>query len=391
MAFYIIVLLSVLTHTSFKGSKVLVSLYALEFGANPVEIGALFSVYSIFPVLLSLYAGKLSDRYGYRPLMIFGAIGLSVGLILPFIVPRLATLYFSAATIGFCYIFHVVSVQHLVGALGEGSARTKNYSFFSLGIGLTALLGPMIAGFCIDFIGHRTTYLLFACLPAVAAIVMFMRPGLFPRVAGQRSRKPGQRVGDLLRQVPLRRALIAGAIVETGLELFNFFLPIYAHGRGFSASQIGVILGAFAAALLLVRVLMPRLAQRTSEERVLSSTLLLAALTFVAFPYVDSFALLLVLAFVLGLGLGAGSPLSMVLAFNRSPEGRSGEAIGLRQTANKVTEVLIPVLAGFLGAAVGIAPVFWIDALMLAGGGYIMHRDARAVTAGKSETVSDTV
>lgn len=376
MAFVIIVFLSVLTHTSFKGSKVLVSLYALEFGANPVEIGALFSVYSIFPVLISIYAGKLSDRVGYRPLMIFGALGLSGGLLLPYFMPQLATLYVSAALIGSCYIFYVVSVQHLVGALGAGSARTRNYSYFSLGIGLTALLGPTIAGFSIDFIGHRTTYLLFGCLPVVPALVMILRPALFPATAGQREDRKGQRIGDLLRHVPLRRALVVAAIIETGLELFNFFLPIYAHGRGFSASEIGIILGAFAAALLLVRVVMPKLTQRSSEERVLSATLLLAALTSILFPFVESFALLLVLAFVLGLGLGCGSPLSMVLAFNRSPEGRSGEAIGLRQTANKVTEVIVPVLAGSLGAAVGIAPVFWVDALMLGFGAWVMHRDA---------------
>ena len=379
MAFHIIVLLSVLTHTSFKGSKVLVSLYALELGATPMQIGALFSVYSIFPVVLSLYAGKLSDRYGYRLPMVFGACGLALGLILPFAVPRLAMLYVSAGLIGFCYIFYVVSVQHLVGSIGEGADRTRNYSIFSLGIGATALFGPMIAGFCIDLIGHRATYLLFACLPAVPAIVLFANRRLFPKPHGARGDKSGHRVVDLLADVPLRRALITAAIVETGLELFNFYLPIYGHGRGFSASQIGILMGGFAAALLLVRILMPHLAQRTSEERVLSATLLLGAVTCLLFPLVESYGLLLLLSFVLGLGLGCGSPLSMVLAYNRSPPGRSGEAIGLRQTANKVTEVLVPLLFGSLGTAFGIAPVFWADALMLAVGGYIMNRDARNV------------
>jgi MFS family permease len=288
-------------------------------------------------------------------------------------------LYVSAGLIGFCYIFYVVSVQHLVGSIGEGADRTRNYSIFSLGIGATALFGPMIAGFCIDLIGHRATYLLFAFLPALPAIVLFANRRLFPKRQGARGDKSEHRVIDLLANVPLRRALVTAAIVETGLELFNFYLPIYAHGRGFSATQIGVLMGAFAAALLLVRVIMPHLAQRTSEERVLSGTLLLGAATCVMFPLVESYALLLLLSFVLGLGLGCGSPLSMVLAYNRSPPGRSGEAIGLRQTANKVTEVLVPLLFGSLGTALGIAPVFWTDALMLAVGGYIMNRDAARV------------
>ena len=76
-------LVTVLTHTSFKGSKVLISLYAIDFGANPLTIGVLFSMYSVFPVFLSVYAGKLSDRYGFRRPMIFGACGLVAGLLLP--------------------------------------------------------------------------------------------------------------------------------------------------------------------------------------------------------------------------------------------------------------------------------------------------------------------
>jgi MFS family permease len=375
-AFHTIVLLSVLTHTSFKGSKVLVSLYALELGASPLAIGALFSVYSLFPVVLSIYAGKLSDRYGYRLPMVFGAFGLGLGLLLPFLVPRLAALYFSAGMIGLCYIFYIVSVQHLVGSIGEGAARTRNYSLFSLGIGVTALIGPMIAGLSIDQAGHRGTYLLFALLPAIAGVLLFANRALFPPPPGARDGKSARRVGDLLANRPLRRALMATAIVEAGLELFNFYLPIYAHGLGFSATQIGIIMAAFGAALLLVRVVMPHLAQRTSEERVLSASLLLGAATAVLFPLVESFALLLAIAFVLGLGLGCGSPLSMVLAYNRSPPGRSGEAIGLRQTANKITEVLVPLVFGSLGTALGIAPVFWMNALMLATGGWIMHRDA---------------
>jgi MFS family permease len=77
MAIYAIVLLTVLTHTSFKGSKVLISLYALDLGASPLTVGVLFSMYSVFPVLLAVYAGKLSDRFGSRRLILFGASGLA--------------------------------------------------------------------------------------------------------------------------------------------------------------------------------------------------------------------------------------------------------------------------------------------------------------------------
>jgi MFS family permease len=375
MTIYVVILLTVLTHTAFKGSRVLISLYAIQFGATPFEIGILFSMYSVFPVLLSVYAGKISDRLGFRIPMLLGACGLMIGLLLPFLFPRLGALYASAVLIGMCYIFYTVTVQHLVGSFGEGHARTRNYSLFSLGVALTALFGPTTAGFAIDLIGHRSTYLLLAMLPALPILALLLFPSLLPRLHLKHQERQGQRVMDLVRDPPLRRALITAGLVETGLELFNFFLPIYGHFSGLSASQIGIAMGAFAMALLLVRGAMPMLARRTSEEAVLSGSLFLAAATALLFPLVSSFPLLTGLSFVLGLGLGCGSPLSMILAYNRAPAGRSGEAIGLRQTVNKATEVVMPLIFGSLSTAVGMPPVFWMEALILAWAGVLMRRE----------------
>ena len=377
MAIYVIVLLTVLTHTSFKGSKVLISLYELELGASPLTVGVLFSMYSVFPVLLAVYAGKLSDRYGSRRLVLFGALGLVAGLLIPFAVPKLAALFASALLIGLCYIFYTVAIQNLIGSIGEGHDRTRNYSIFSIGIGVTALLGPTTAGFAIDGIGHRWTYLLLGLLPLVPILAIALVPRLLPSGRGRHKAKAGHRVADLLGNAPLRRVLITAGIIETGLELFNFFLPIYARSLGMSASRIGLIMGAFAMALLLVRTVMSKLVRRFSEERVLSASLYVAAATCAAFPFASSFAGLAAISFVLGLGLGCGSPLSLVLAYNRSPAGRSGEGIGIRQTVNKVTEMVMPVVFGSVGTAIGMWPVFLMDGCLLAAGAWLIGRDVR--------------
>jgi MFS family permease len=393
MAFYLVVLVTVLTHTSFKGSKVLISLYAIEFGATPLEIGILFATYSAFPVFLSVYAGKVSDRLGFRAPMLFGACGLMAGLLLPFFMPRLGMLYASAVLIGMCYIFYTVTVQHLIGSFAEGHARTRNYSLFSLGVALTTLAGPMTAGFAIDMIGHRWTYLLLAALPALPIAALAAFPGFLPRREARREARHDHRLSDLVRNRPLRRALVTSGLVETGLELVNFFVPIYGHSIGLSATQIGLCMGAFAAALLLVRLLMPALARRSSEEHVLGGSLLLAGAACLIFPFVADFRLLMVVAFLLGLGLGCGSPLSMILAYNRAPPGRSGEAMGLRQTVNKATEVVMPLVFGVFSTLAGMTPVFWMNALMLAAGAALMRRDLRiaarkaaAGAGGKSAT-----
>ena len=378
MAFHLVLLVTLLNHISFKGSKVLISLFAIDLGATPATIGVLFATYSIFPVFLSVYAGKISDRLGFRLPMIFGSVGLLCGLLLPYAFPTIAALFASATLIGMCYIFYIVSVQHLIGSMGEGVARTRNYSLFSMFVGITALLGPTTAGFAIDGIGHRSTYLLLAVFPVVPiAVLMFLKKYL-PQARHHEKPPSGHRVFDLLSNVPLRRVLITAGILETGNELVNFLLPIYGHSIGLSASEIGLVMGAFASSLLIVRALMPMLVRRWSEERVLSASMLIAASTCLVFPLVGSFSPLLGVAFVMGLGLGCGAPLSLVLSYNRSPIGRSGEAMGLRQTVNKGTEVLVPIVFGTLSAAVGMLPVFWLDAAMLGFGGWLMRREARA-------------
>ena len=44
MSFYLVVALTVLNHIAYKGSKMLVSLYAIDFGATPFQVGVLFSL-----------------------------------------------------------------------------------------------------------------------------------------------------------------------------------------------------------------------------------------------------------------------------------------------------------------------------------------------------------
>src|SRR4029077_9886376 len=93
--------------------------------------------------------------------------------------------------------------------------------------------------------------------------------------------------------------------------------------------------------------------------------------SFMLVPFFKSVAALALVSFVLGLGLGCSNPIITMLMFSRSAAGRSGEALGLRMTANHLTRSVGPVVFGSIGSAFGLFPVFWISALMLAAGGVI--------------------
>jgi len=380
MTFGVLVILVVLNHIAYKGSKVLIALYAMELGAEPFTVGILFSLYSLFSLFIALYVGRMSDRLGARIPMLIGSIGLVCGLLLPYLLPRLVALYLSAAIIGTLYIFHMVAVQHLVGAFASGHERTRNFGLYSLGVGITSLLGPTVTGFSIDLFGHQWTYLLLAMLPAAAvAVLLAYFPRAWPRT-GTEVERIGHRTRDLIGNVPLRRMLITAALIETGGELYNFYMPIYGHSIGLSASLIGMIIGTYAIALLLARVVMPVMSRKSSEEMVLFGSLALAAAACLVFPFITNVYMLAAISFVFGLGLGCCGPLSLIITYNRAPEGRSGEAMGLRQTVAKFTEASSPVVFGALGSAFGLAAAFWLVALLLAGGASIMQADAKQRT-----------
>src|ERR1043166_6200680 len=373
MTLYLLVALTCLNHIAFKGSKVLVSLYAIELGASPVAIGALCSLSAVFPFMLAIYAGKVSDRFGMRLPMLAGTSGLAVALSLPYFFPGLPALYLSAALIGLFYIFHVVAMQHLVGAIGDAAARTKNYSVYSLGVATSSFVGPLLVGFSIDGLGHGNTYGLLALVPLVPLAILFSAPNFVPRLSAAVRDQSARAPGTLWANPPLRRILLVGGVIETGGELYTFYLPIYARSIGLSASAIGAIMSTYAVAALVIRGLMPALVRLSSEERVLAGALLLSAVTYLLFPFVRSPVLLTAISFMLGMGLGTCSPLSMILTYNRAPSGRSGEAMGLRQTLNKMSEASAPLVFGAIGSAVGMLPVFWGSALLLGIGAWALH------------------
>jgi predicted MFS family arabinose efflux permease len=372
------VLLIVLCNmSSFRASKVLVTLFGIELGASQLTIGVIVAMYSLLPALLAVYAGRLSDRLGVRVPMLAGSLGVAAGLLLPWLAPGLPALYASAALIGAAHMFYNVSAQNLIGSLGGTEERTRNFSNYALAMAIGSFIGPLFAGFSIDFVGHATAYLYIAALPLVPALIMASarKVGRGPRLKTEDEQAV---LSTSLLAIPLlRRTLIASAVAVTAQDLFQFYMPIYGHAVGLSASAIGVILAMAGIAAFVVRIGLPVLVKRWGPDTVFNGSLFISAVTFLLFPLFSSAPALAAIALVLGLGMGCAQPVTLMLIFSRAPEGRSGEALGLRVTINQVTHIAVPILFGTIGSVFGVAPVFLANALILAGGGLLNRARGR--------------
>jgi predicted MFS family arabinose efflux permease len=367
---YAVVVLTILTHTAFNGSRVTVSLYAISLHATPLTIGTLMSIYALLPMLLAVAAGRLADRIGVRAPLIAAAASVASGCALPYFWESLAALYVAAALIGTGFMVFHVAINSVVGSIGEAANRTQNFSMLALGFSTSGFLGPLIAGFAIDHAGHTQSFLVLSVFPAITVAILAFGGVALPGPHAESIQRAGHRVMDLVRNPALRNVFITSGLLSMGWDLFTFVVPIYGSRINLSASMIGIVLGSFAAATFFVRLMMRFIARHMKEWQVLTAALAITCGTYFLFPLFENVYLLITLSFILGIGLGSAQPMVMSLLHNTAPPGRIGEAVGVRTTVMNTSHTVLPLLFGALGSALGMMPVFWAMALLMAGGSW---------------------
>jgi len=374
MTLYLIALLTVLLHLAFAGARVTLSLFALHLGASAATVGILVSLLALIPMLYAVKWGRYVDRVGVRGPMYAGAATLLLALAIACAVPRLEALFVVSALAGCGFsIFHI-AVHQAGGLIGKPEDRAHNFSVLALAFSTSGVLGPTLAGFSIDWIGHRYTFLLLGAALVVTLAVMWMRPINVPRHTT--ALKPGEqrRLMDLLRIPSLRRVFVASGLLSMAWDLFTFVMPIHGSRIGLSATTIGLVLGCFGAAVFVLRLVLPLFVHRVSEWKMLIGAMFVTGLVLALFPLVTDVALLMALSFLLGIGLGGAQPMIMALLYNKAPPGRGAEAVGVRTLLLNVSQTGIPLTFGVLGAALGMAPVFIAMGIALAAGGWYARR-----------------
>jgi len=371
------VALNALGHLAFVGCRMTTTLFALQLGASEFTVGVLMSLFALLPTFLSVSAGRLIDRTGpLRPLEVsMGALALAAAL--PFAFPSLVTLYFSTSLLGVSFMYVHIAMNSVFGAHGSPEQRAVNFSWLALGFSISNSIGPLVAGYAIDGLGHARAFAVLAVFPAIALALLWVRKEPLPRPEHVPLAKRSG-VLDLLRIPGLRQTFWVSLLLATGWDLYTFIVPLYGARIGLSAAAIGVILSTFALATFTVRLVMPLLIKRLKQWVVIFCALAISGSCYLLFPFAQSVPPLLLLSFVLGLGLGSAQPVIMSLLYAASPPGRQGEAVGLRTSLLNGSHTLIPLASGAASTAVGMAPVFWLLAAGLLGGAWFARRQVKS-------------
>jgi MFS family permease len=385
----LVILLMILTHTAYGATRLSLSLTAIKWQLPTFAIGLLLSLISFVPMLVSVWVGRWLDRSGtYKPLLI-GCASLLVGTLLPRLWPSSAALFISSAMMGSGFLLCHMCGQQITGLTNNGQLRAKYFGWLAVGFSVSGFLGPMLAGFVIDYLGHLNAFLMAAALSALALLVTRSYKATLNSSAGVTktdiafdTAKPGDRT-SLLNDRRLVRLFFCVMLISSAWDVHQFLVPIHASGLGLSASEIGLIMGAFAVATLLIRMLLPSFVGRLSHWKVIAGVLFIAAFSYAVYPLMPGASAMMMVSFLLGLGLGCGQPIVMASLYELAPKGRAGEAAGLRQTLINATQTALPILFGSAGSMLAamstffgvvvvtsvFAPLFWLFSIAALLGG----------------------
>ncbi|MEO7335137.1 MAG: MFS transporter [Caldimonas sp.] len=369
-------------HSCMAGVRMASPLLALREGRSAWAVGLLMGLFAAAPIGLALAAGRLADRTGYhRPMRV--AVGMTVaGGLLAVTSTMLESgsfvvLCVAATLTGAGANFGLIAIQRTAGRAARDPTELKRiFSWLGLAPALANVVGPVLAGTMIDLGGFRTAFIALILLPLTGLWWARMVP-VEVRPAAERVRRTGGS-WDLLMAPGLRRLLFVNWLLSSSWDVHAFLVPILGHERGFSASAIGLVLGVFATFVALVRLVIPALAHRLRESRVLVTSMLGAGLVFAVYPLVQGAWAMASCAALLGIALGAVQPMIMTTLHQITPHDRHGEAIALRSMTINLSSAVMPLLFGVGGAALGATSLFWIMGAAVSAGSYPARRIGRA-------------
>ncbi len=371
-AFIAIVFASLLSRLGYQMARSpVLPIFAADLGALPELIGVIVAASTVTGVFFKLPSGALSDVLGRKRMMVLGALFFAAP---PFLYPFVQEPW-SLLALRFVHgfataIFSPVASAY-VASLAE-TGRGARLGWFSSANDIGATGGPLIGGFVLYFTSsYSLTYLLVGALGVLTLLFVLLLPDI-DRPAREAKAFPAraadfrQGVAEVFRTPPILVAAGIEAVMYLGYGAFIGFLPIYAKTIGLNDAEIAIVLGAQLVLAMAAKPISGRLSDRVGRIPVIVVGLLLCAAALPLIFRSESLAGFVLVAPLLGLGVGAVTPVTNALIADLASARRLGAAMGVFGTIWDIGEAAGPMIAGFLIGRLGYAATFDVLAAVTA-------------------------
>jgi MFS family permease len=363
----------------------LIPLYGLTLGFDAVEIGILVGARSILALFLSIHIGVLMDRFGTRRVTLFFVwTGMALAPLFP-LVPGFWALLLLQLVNGAAVSFAWSGAQTLIAQLSAGDAGyIGKFSFFAR---LGSTTAPILAGIVWDFGGAWPAYLFGAAWGAVLTIALLRtqeaeifgaRPFRAQSADGTgrarfRARDALPRASDYVSSIMLvaiPAVAVSMAVISmrnTTYSIQTSVYVVYLEQIGLVGTIIGILFATAEIASGFGSLFAGRAARLGDPLRTMLSGTVLSILQIAMTPLLGGiFTLLLLSQVIRGWLEGVIQPVILSVQARAVGRHQQGAVVGLRQTGQRLTSIVIPPLMGGIADHWGVSESFFVlGALML--------------------------
>jgi MFS transporter, DHA1 family, multidrug resistance protein len=324
-----------------------------QFGASGQELGLLISLFALFQLIFAPIWGALSDQFGRKPLLIVGALGNALALLMFGLATELWMLFAARALNG---LFSAATLPTAMAFISDSTSkedRGGGMGVIGAAMGTGMVLGPGLGG----WLGRESLSLPFFAaggLSLAAALLIFL---LLPESLAPEKRSARVKVnlagrGKAMWQGiagPLGILFGMGFLVSFGLSNMEGIFGLFALERfGFGPSQVGTVMMVVGTVVALVQMTLTGPAtKRFGEWAVIKGSLVgLAGAFLLMLTAVDLPTLMLTTGFFAF--TNAMLRPSIASLISKEAETDQGIALGLNNSFMSLGRFVGPLLAGFL-------------------------------------------
>ena len=362
---------------SFCGSLIvpIMPLLALDMVDTYAMVGVALAAPGIGTLVSDIPTGMAIRRFGHKKTMLLGACLMLFSAAGMLQVQGITELFLLRLITGVGLALWTISRHTYMIPLFSSERRGRGSAMVGGIHRLTSFTGPFIGGLIGESYGLRAPFVIYSILTLTALIMVILWvPSGQRSVSDSRTQQPARladvlraRYGILLRTGP---AFFCVSVIRSARDVI---IPLYAaETLGLTASWIGVVTGiSYGADLMMVYpagVIMDRFGRKYASV----PCFLIQAAAMALLPLADSFAILLSVAIVLGLGNGLGAGTMIALGADTAPKEGAGMFLGVWRFIGDSGGATAPLavgevadLAGFDSAALAVAAVGLGAALLL--------------------------
>lgn len=316
--------------------------------------GLMIAIFAGSQLVFSPIAGKWTDEYGRRKMIIFGLAGLTLSSFIFFAVNSIWLLYASRVIGGIGAALLIPAIFAYIADITTLDQRAKGNSLVSAAMSLGIVVGPGVGGFLADF-GLKTPFLISAIVSLAAVIFSVILLKESERNVVKADMQAEMDDESLARKIarsirmPFFIPLIITLVMSFGLMAYESVIGLFVDNEfGATPQQIAMMITATGIISVIVQLfVVDRVVRRYGEGTVLNVFLGVAAIGFLLSIIANSYAFFFGISLLIFLATSILRPVLNTLISKMAGD-EQGFAMGMNNAYMSIGNVLGPTFAGML-------------------------------------------